>query len=96
MGSQTAYMCDGPDCNVLTTREKGAKVPLNWPHAIVSIPGLVGAESGSFHEAACLHAWVDKHLGITSEPAAHTSAPAAGPTTASSVHAAGATHPEKG
>lgn len=66
MGSTTAYMCDGPKCTELVEREPGKRFPSTWPRLTLNTEGDA-TRSGSFHNAACAHAWLADKVPVTSD-----------------------------
>lgn len=68
MGSQTAYCCDGPKCEVLTIRAPGTTYPSAWLRASVRLPGEP-VVSGAFHSPECAVAWVTERANAKPEPA---------------------------
>ncbi len=63
MGTTTAYSCDGPGCDALTTREAGKRWPNGWLRATLH-PVAAKSKTGSFHDSACLQAWIARELGV--------------------------------
>lgn len=73
MAARTAYQCDGPDCEELTTKPAGTEYPPQWVRLKLKLTAGGAEAKGSFHDDGCAQRWLTRQLAAhadgTLEPA---------------------------
>lgn len=69
MASTTAYQCDGPECEELTTKAAGTRFPEQWDRLTLHAKGDSPTVSGSFHAPECATRWLREQLGYEPDDA---------------------------
>ena len=67
MSATTAFQCDGPACEQLTTKPPGTQWPPQWVRLTVFLPGAARGISGAFHDRGCAEAWIAEHVELHPE-----------------------------
>ena len=67
MSATTAFQCDGPACEQLTTKPPGTQWPPQWVRLTVFLPGAARGVSGAFHDRGCAEAWIAERVELHPE-----------------------------